>query len=148
MTDKTLGGASASTPHPALKTLEVLVGTWDVSGPGHHGTVTYEWMPGGHFLVQRVHLVQDDHTTSGIEYIGYDPGSGTLKSHFFGSNGEILEYVYEVADRELTIWFGQPGSPARYRGTFDAEGTSATGAWAWPGGGYQSTMTRVHPAVR
>ena len=136
---------SVATPHPSLRTLDVLVGTWQISGPGHHGTVTYEWMDGGHFLIQHVNLVQDDRATTGVEYIGYDADSGTLKSHYFGSTGDILEYVYEVTDRELTIWFGQPGSPARYRGTFDAGGTSATGAWAWPGGGYESTMTRVRP---
>jgi len=146
MTDEFLDGSpSTTTPNPSLRTLEVLVGTWQVSGPGHHGTVTYEWMPGGHFLIQHVNLVQDDRTTTGVEYIGYDAGSGTLKSHYFGSTGDILEYVYEVTDRELTIWFGEPGSPARYRGTFDPDFTSATGAWAWPGGGYDSTMTRVRP---
>jgi hypothetical protein len=136
---------SVKTPHPTLRTLDTLVGTWQVSGPGHHGTVTYEWMPGGHFLVQHVDLEQDGQATTGVEYIGYDADSGTLKTHFFGSNGDILEYTYELVERELTIWFGAPGSPARYRGTFDAESTSATGAWAWPGGGYDSTMTRVRP---
>jgi hypothetical protein len=137
--------ASVNTPHPMLRILEPLVGTWQVSGPGHHGTVTYAWMPGGHFLVQHVELEQDGQATTGVEYIGYDAESGTLKTHFFGSNGDILEYTYELVDRELTIWFGAPGSPARYHGTFDAEGTSATGAWAWPGGGYDSTMTRDRP---
>ena len=146
MTDEIHDAApSTTTPHPSLRTLDVLVGTWQVSGPGHHGTVAYEWMPGGHFLIQQVNLVQDDQSTTGVEYIGYDADSGTLKSHYFGSTGDILEYVYEVTDRELTIWFGEPGSPARYHGTFDAGANSATGAWSWPGGGYDSTMTRVRP---
>jgi len=93
MTDEIHDAApSTTTPHPSLRTLDVLVGTWQVSGPGHHGTVTYEWMPGGHFLIQH-----------------------------------------------------EPGSPARYHGTFDAGANSATGAWSWPGGGYDSTMTRVRP---
>jgi len=133
--------------HPTLRSLDILVGTWQVSGPGHHGTVTYEWMPGGHFLVQHVDLVQDGHHTTGIEYIGHDAASGTLKSHFFASSGEILEYTYELTDGELTIWFGEPGSPARYRGTFTADATTATGAWTWPGGGYESTMTRTTPTA-
>jgi hypothetical protein len=132
-----------SEPHPSLRTLDVLVGTWEISGPGHHGTVTYEWMPGGHFLIQHVNLVQDGEATTGIEYIGYDAGSGTLKSHFFSSGGDILEYVYEVTGDVLTIWFGEPGSPARYRGTFSDDRSRATGAWAWPGGGYESTMSRA-----
>ena len=146
MNDEILDGApSAGTPHPSLRTLDVLVGTWQVSGPGHHGTVTYEWMPGGHFLVQHIDLIQDDKPTRGIEYIGYDAETGTLRSHYFSHTGDILEYVYEVTGREFTIWFGEPGSPARYRATFDEERTSATGAWAWPGGGYESTITRANP---
>ena len=143
MTDEILTAApSANAPHPTLRTLDVLVGTWHVSGPGHHGTVTYEWMDGGHFLIQHVNLVQDDHATTGVEYIGYDPDTGTLKSHYFGSTGDILEYVYEVTGRELTIWFGEVGSPARFVGTFDASGRVNTGRWEWPGGGYESTMTK------
>lgn len=146
MTDEILDNQTTiNAPHPAMRSLDVLVGTWQVSGPGHRGTVTYEWMDGGHFLVQHIELVQDGQPTTGVEYIGYDPDSGTLKSHFFGSSGDILEYVYEVADRELTIWFGQPGSPAKYNGTFDAQANTATGGWTWPGGGYTSTMTRVRP---
>ncbi|GAA0740678.1 DUF1579 family protein [Dactylosporangium roseum] len=145
MTDSGTDQNSAKTPHPNLQRLSVLVGTWRVSGPGHSGTVTYEWMDGGHFLVQHVRLVQDDRPTTGVEYIGYDPDTDTLRSHFFGSDGDLLEYVYEVVDHELTIWFGEPGSPAKYSGTFNAQATAATGAWSWPGGGYTSTMTRIDP---
>ncbi|PZF96250.1 DUF1579 domain-containing protein [Micromonospora deserti] len=146
MTDEIIDNQlTSNVPHAALRSLDVLVGTWQIFGPTHSGTVTYEWMPGGHFLVQHVNLIQDDHCTTGVEYIGYDADTDTLKSHFFGSTGDILEYVYELADRNLTIWFGQPGSPAKYTGTFDAQATSATGAWTWPGGGYTSIMTRVRP---
>src|SRR5262249_17429920 len=31
---------------------------------------------------------------------------------------------------------------ARYTGTFSADGDTLTGAWVWPGGGYQTTSTR------
>ena len=56
-----------------LRTLDRLVGTWDVSGESA-GTVRYEWMDGG-----------------------------------------------------------KP---------FDASGRVNTGRWQWPGGGYESTMTK------
>jgi len=128
--------------HPALKALDVLAGTWEISGPGHHGTVTYEWMDGGHFLIQHVDLTQDSQRTTGTEYIGHHPDSDTLRSHYFGSTGDILEYTYELTGNTLTIWFGEPGSPAKYTGTFNDDASSATGAWSWPGGGYESTMTR------
>jgi hypothetical protein len=44
-------------PSPDLKNLERLVGTWELSG-GVQGRVTFEWMEGGFFLLQRVDLEQ------------------------------------------------------------------------------------------
>ncbi|MFI6678146.1 hypothetical protein [Kribbella sp. NPDC050470] len=127
-------------PAEALQALAPLIGHWNVSGPGHSGTVSYEWFDGGNFIVQRVDL--GDEGGRGVEYIGLDPDSDMLRSHFFGTNGKILEYTYELAGSTLTIWFGSPGSPAKFVGEFDADFTVNTGAWQWPGGGYESTMTR------
>ncbi len=76
-----------------------------------------------------------------MEYIGADK-EGRLRSHYFGSDGEILEYVYDLDGDSLTIWFGDVGSPARFVGSFDASGRVNTGRWQWPGGGYESTMTK------
>jgi hypothetical protein len=130
-------------PHPALRSLDRLVGTWTVSGPDElRGQVTYEWMEGGFFLVQHVDLDQAGQRTRGVEYIGHDEETGSLRSHYFGT-GQILEYVYEVTGDTLTIWFGAVGSPASFTGTFSDDGTTNTGRWSWPGGGYDSTITRV-----
>jgi hypothetical protein len=58
--------------------------------------------------------------------------------------GNTLDYVYELEGDTLTIWGGEKGSPAYFRGTFSADGNSCAGAWVYPGGGgYESTMTRV-----
>jgi hypothetical protein len=62
---------------------------------------------------------------------------------FAGTPGTICEYAWEVGDDTLTIWGGYVGSPASFKGTFSADGNSNTGCWEWPGGGYESTMTRV-----
>ncbi len=131
-----------------LRSLEPLVGTWSIHGPGLSGTVRYEWMEGGGFLVQHVELVNGDDVTRGVEYIGLDKTSGLLRSHYFGGDGEILEYVYDLTGDTLTIWFGDPGSPAKFVGTFDATRTRNTGGWTWPGGGYESNMTRVEGTDR
>lgn len=131
-----------------LRSLEPLVGTWTIDGPGSSGTVTYEWMDGGGFLVQHVDLVADGQHSRGIEYIGYDEETGTLRSHFFASSGEILEYTYDLSRDTLTIWFGGKDSPAKFVGVFDADKTRNTGAWQWPGGGYESNMTRVQESDR
>ena len=135
---------SADARRAALHTLDRLVGTWAVDGPGSSGTIRYSWFEGDAFLVQTVDLVATDgELTRGVEYIGWDPESQTLRSHFFGNSGEILEYTYDLSGDTLTIWFGGPDSPAKFVGTFDATGNRNTGAWQWPGGGYESNMTRI-----
>ena len=136
-------------PHPGLKRLEKLVGTWNVSGPDIAGRVRFEWMDGGYFLMQHVDIVHGGRQIKGIEIIGYEQPFGaeapgeTIKSHWFGNSPETLEYTYEVDDTTLTIWGGERGSPAYYRGTWSADGAINAGAWVYPGGGYESTLTRA-----
>lgn len=127
----------------ALRSLDRLVGRWVVDGPASSGTIRYEWMEGGAFLVQHIDLVPADGPTRGIEYVGWDPESETLRSHYFAPSGEILEYTYDVTGATLTIWFGGTDSPAKFLGTFDDTGNRVTGGWQWPGGGYESNMTRT-----
>ena len=135
-------------PNPALGSLERLVGAWDVSGPEIRGRVTFEWMQGGHFLVQRVDHDHGGSRIRGVECIGYDEESGHLRSHYFGLSPGVPEYAYEPEDDVLRIRFGDVGSPARFEGSFSEDGEAKTGAWTWPGGGYESTMTRVGPSGR
>lgn len=127
----------------ALHTLDRLVGTWAVEGPGSTGTIRYEWMEGNALLVQHVDLVGAEDATRGIEYVGWDAESQTLRSHYFATSGEILEYTYDITGDTWTIWFGGTDSPAKFVGAFDASGNRNTGGWQWPGGGYESNMTRA-----
>ena len=135
-------------PTADLKALDRLVGTWDVSG-GVNGRVVYEWLEGGFFLLQHVDLRQQDgQPIKGIEVIGHERPFGAepspeVTSRFYDSLGNTLDYVYELDGDVLTIWGGEKGSPAYYRGTFSRDGDSCSGAWVYPGGGYQSTMTRA-----
>jgi hypothetical protein len=150
MTNATQDSDTAhAAPEPAadLKALDRLVGTWKISG-GAEGTSTYEWMEGGFFLIQHVELEQEGHTNKGIEVIGHlrpfgEQPSEDIHSRFYDTEGNTLDYVYEIEGDTLTIWGGEKGSPAYYRGTFAEDGNSATGAWVYPGGGYESTMTRM-----
>ena len=142
-------------PNPALDSLDVMVGTWDLkgreSGPvGEiHGRVAFEWMEGGFYLVQRVDIDHIGRKITGAEYIGYDESNDVLKSYFFSNHGPgpfggvALEYVWEVGGDTLTIWGGFVGSPASFEGKFGADRNTVTGRWEWPGGGYEATMTRV-----
>jgi hypothetical protein len=144
---------SRPTPKPDLKSLDRLVGTWKLSDPtgkgGIEGTVRFEWMEGGFFLIQHVDLDQNGHKNKGMEIIGHERVFGAaeprddIQSRFYSDSGDTLDYVYEVDSRTLTIWGGEKGSPAYFEGTFSDDGDTCTGGWVWPGGGYEARMTRV-----
>lgn len=131
-------------PNPDLKSLDKLVGTWNVTG-GAEGTIRYEWMEGGFFLFQHVDLGD----AKGLEIIGHEQKFGEepskdIKSRYYGEGGVTFDYVYELDGDTLTIWGGERGSPAYYEGTFSKDGNTLSGAWVYPGGGgYSSTATRV-----
>jgi hypothetical protein len=132
-----------------LQRLDRLVGTWKVTG-GTQGEVRYEWMPGRFFLIQHVTMTATDgDQIHGMEVIGrlrsFDGSvSEDIRSRYYGSDGSTFDYVYEMDGDTLTIWGGEKGSPAYFRGTFDPSGDVNTGAWVYPGGGgYDSVMTRV-----
>ncbi len=58
-----------------------------------------------------------------------EPASADIKSRIYDTTGNTFEYVYELEGDTLTIWGGEKGSPAYYRGTFSADGNSASGGW-------------------
>ena len=136
-------------PNPDLKSLDRLIGTWKQSG-GVEGEITYEWAEGGFFLMQHVDLVHPGHKIKGVEIIGHEQEFGAepskdIKSRFYSFlDGMTLDYVYEIEGETLTIWGGERGSPAYYRGRFSKDGNTLTGGWVYPGGGgYEAVSTRV-----
>jgi hypothetical protein len=137
-------------PEPSMKLKELgerLVGSSRLSG-GVEGTSTFEWMEGGHFLIQRADLEQYGQGIKGIEIIGHlrpfgEPPSEEIRSRFYDNHGNTLDYVYELEGDILTIWGGEKGSPTYCRATIDADG-NVRGEWVYPGGGgYQFTTTRI-----
>jgi hypothetical protein len=151
MSDASTGYDPTDPPTPAadLEALGArLTGTWRLSG-GVEGTVRYQWMDGGFFLVQHVELEQYGQRVKGMEVIGHERPFGAepspdISSRFYDNTGNTLDYVYELEGDTLTIWGGEKGSPAYFRGTFNADGSTLAGEWVYPGGGgYQSTSTRV-----
>jgi hypothetical protein len=136
-------------PNQDLKSLDRLVGTWKQTG-GVEGTVTYQWAEGGFFLIQHVDMVSGDQPIKGMELIGHvqifgEEPSKDIKSRFFSFlDGMTLDYVYEIEGDTLTIWGGERGSPAYYKGQFSEDGNTLSGGWVYPGGGgYEATTTRI-----
>ncbi|MHB8101738.1 MAG: hypothetical protein ACYDEF_06095 [Methanosarcina sp.] len=98
------------TPYPALKKLDRLVGKWKISGPNVNGYITYEWMEGGFFLIQRFDLTYDGERHKGTEYTGFDEDTQTLRSHLMEINGGNFTYTYDIEGDTLWYWFGDKGS--------------------------------------
>jgi len=136
-------GPQAPKPHPRLRDLDVLEGTWrlegsDLDGSNQFtGTLTRRWLPGGHYLVQEMSV--DGQTHGGTEYIGYDHVRGSLRSMLFSDEGPgpfcsfALEYHWQIDGDDLTIWHGEKGSPARFIGTINRAAGVVDGRWEWPG---------------
>ena len=142
-------GQDVAKPHPALNVLEIMVGTWDLQGRDFttneeiRGQSTFEWLEGGFFLVHRFRFDYAGRKFTGIEYIGYDPKSGHLKTHVFSNNEpDPLEYTWEVTEDTFTNWFGDIGASNRYKGKFSEDHNTLSGQWEWPAGGYEAVMTR------
>jgi hypothetical protein len=95
-------------------------------------------------------MTSEDNVIKGMEIIGHvqegfgAPPSEHIKSRYYDNLGTTFDYVYEMDGDTLTIWGGEKGSPAYYRGTFSTDGNTLSGGWTYPGGGgYESTSTRV-----
>lgn len=147
MSEPVANSNDISRPSAKVRALNRLVGRWAITG-GATGTVTYEWMSGGFFLMQHVELDHDGDRETGFEMIGHlHPLMGEPSEHvhsrYYGSGGSTLDYVYELNGDELTIWASEVGSPAYYRGAFDESDDVLTGGWVYPGGGYDSVATRL-----
>ena len=150
MSDNTNAQAEAQPlqPSPALKRLDKLAGAWNVSGEVQ-GQITFEWMEGGFFLMQHIDLDHAGHKIKGLEIIGHERTYGAaepsrdIKSRVYDSEGNTWDYVYELEGDTLTIWAGEKGSPAYFRGKFSDDGNAFSGDWVWPGGGYHASSVRV-----
>lgn len=135
-------------PHPALKALEFLVGNWQEKG-GYSGTSSYHWMEGGHFLVHTFEgVTPNGRNVKGVEYIGYDEQTKSLRSHLMDNNGCSYTYTYDVTDDVLTTWFGAKGSSNFFTGKRSTDGNRISGRWQWPDGkggigGFETIATRI-----
>jgi hypothetical protein len=124
-----------------LGALEPLVGEWrllaafDDAPPADIGArVSFEWLPGGRFLVQRWEVPVPD-APDGIAVIGSDPESeGRYLQHYFDSRGVARVYKMSFEDRVWKLWRDEPDlSPLdfsqRFEGTVSDDGKSIGGTW-------------------
>ncbi len=142
-------------PHPALKRLQPLIGTWRITGrtlgasqDDVRGQVVIAWIAGGQFQEQRgeIEIVATALKVRAVEVIGYDPKTDTFPSTVYGSlSGEPTTYGWDVRGSVVTHW--TKGS--KYTGTLSPDGKTVSGGWraddgsTSPGASYDAVMTKV-----
>jgi hypothetical protein len=108
--------------HPALNAFDVLIGTWDTEGKHRlfdevvHGTTTFEWLEGGHFLVQRSH-VNHELFPDAICIIGAPEGGEGLVMEYFDSRGVRRTYSVSLDEGVWRWWREAPGFDQRFSAT-------------------------------
>jgi hypothetical protein len=103
---------------PALEAFEALIGSWATEATHPmvdvvvHGSVTYEWLEGGHFIVQRS---RQDHELfpDAICVIGAPEDGDGLVMEYFDSRGVRRTYGIALEDGVLRIWRDAPGFDQR-----------------------------------
>ncbi|MDR6841202.1 hypothetical protein [Pseudoxanthomonas sacheonensis] len=132
------------TPHPTMKRLAHLLGTWKNEGlvPG---TSTYRMGLGGHYLIQEFEATTPrGRKLSGIEYITWDGDTQSLRSHLMADDGSNFTYTHQVDDDGTCwTWFGDKDSDNFFKGKLSEDGRTITGRWQWPGGGFDVVSRRT-----
>jgi hypothetical protein len=85
--------------------------------------------------------------TKGIETIGYNKESRSLKSQYFGVSDLILEYTHKIEGDALTVSIDMPQAKGQFAARFSSDGKSFTGRWDWIEAGerkgYAATLARI-----
>ncbi len=90
------GKAVAPSNHDELKGLDWMVGDWiDTGEQGETVQSSCGWSVNKNFLIRTyTTFFEEGNSTSGTQTIGWDPGSGSIKSWTFDTNGGITEGVW------------------------------------------------------
>ena len=132
------------TPHPALKQLAPLLGTWKNEGVVF-GISKYMVGLGGHYVIQEFETTTPrGRKLAGIEYVTWDEHTHTLRSHLMADDGSNFTYTYQVDDDGTCwTWFGEKGSDNFFKGKLSEDGQTITGRWYSPGGGFDVISKKV-----
>lgn len=124
-------------PGPAYRLLDNFVGKWNTTGnmkacegaPDLHieGTDTYEWLPGGFFLIHKVDVRVGNDCKQATEIIGFDPTTSNYTMHAYDNKGEI---THMYAAEHHGIWTFASDT-MRFTGAFSTDGNTISGIWEY-----------------
>jgi hypothetical protein len=114
-----------------MSDFDALIGTWTTSATHPEfegvvtGTTTFEWLAGGHFLIQRVHH-DHEHFPDSISVIGAPERGDGLVSEYFDSRGVRRTYGASLEDGFLRFWRDEPGFEQRFAAVLAADAFEGT----------------------
>ena len=129
---------------PALEPFDALVGAWstEATHPMHDGvvpgTVTFEWLEGGRFLIQRS---SNEHELfpDAVCVIGAPEAGDGLVQEYFDSRGVRRTYRTSFEDGVLRLWRDDPEFAQRFEATIEGDrldglwqAATTPGAWRTP----------------
>ena len=134
---------------PALAPFDALIGTWATEATHPlldgvvPGTVTYEWLAGGRFVIQRS---RNEHELlpDAISVIGPPEDGDGLVMEYFDSRGVRRTYDISFDDGVLRIWRDQPGFDQRLETTPADEGFVAVAQLAETPGEWRDDLRVVY----
>jgi hypothetical protein len=90
------------------------------------GRMTYEWLEGRRFLIQRS---SNDHSDvpDSISVVGFVDDE--LTAHYFDSRGVFRVYRIAMEGDTLRMWRDAPGFSQRLEAKLSADGTTLAGVW-------------------
>ena len=121
--------------------LAAFLGEWEMKPefPGmppleRGAPVTFEWMAGERWLVQRWEVPDVPEAPDGLALMGWDEGRGTYLQHYFDSRGVARVYEMTFDGRVWTLERTKPDFSdlnfwQRFRGELSDDGTTIAGTW-------------------
>ena len=143
---------------PGLKMLDIFVGKWRVQGESFGGQAssdfpetwvsdeTYEWLPGGYFLLHRWDARVGSKEFTGIEILGYDDATDSYFARMFDNMGNKPEY--RIRRDEGTWMFTESASRATVTESIDGSTMEWKREWQKPGGDWQPLCNRTATRLR
>ena len=126
-------GHEALKPNPALRALEVLLGSWDTVGthpflPGKtlHGKAAFEWIEGGAFIVMRSEIDEPE-IPSGIAVFGSDDAAPDHYMLYFDERDVSRKYDWSIEHNALRWHRYSPDFSQRMELTIADDGRTIVG---------------------
>ena len=124
----------------AMERLEAFIGEWamEASFPaaaaGVAGRAVFEWILDRQFVMERAEVPEVPEAPGSIAVVGFDPGRGAYRQHYFDSRGVARVYAMEFSDGVWTLGrefpdFTPLDFSQRFTGRFSGHGRRIDGRW-------------------